>query len=173
MVKEESVLKNWLTDEIYSLLLVGKPGPTQSLRLCHSQTLAICYHSHSHWSIFTHCLHNSEWELHLLFTEPTFQEIISSEMSLMTSRSCILLGSVPVTFSLPIYVASTKLKSAVERIALFSGLGWLIRLNGIMLWCKAHYLGSSSGAVICAVTGQKPALCLFISKLLSQSMMLT
>lgn len=96
MVKEESVLRHWLTDEIYSLLLVGKPGPTQSLRLCHGQTLAICYHSHSHWSIFT---------------GPTFQEIIFSEMSLMTSRSCILLWSVPVIFGIPIYVASTKLKS--------------------------------------------------------------
>lgn len=44
MVKEKRVLKHWITDEIYSLLLVGETGPTQSLRLWHCQTLAICYH---------------------------------------------------------------------------------------------------------------------------------
>lgn len=91
MVKEESVLKHWITDEIYSLLL-GETDPMQSLRLCHCQTLAICCHSHIHTEPFSHIVSTTvSGSLHSHFTGPTFQEIISAEMSLMTSRSCTLL----------------------------------------------------------------------------------
>lgn len=128
MVKEESVLKHWVTDEIFSLRLVGETGPTQSLGLCHCQTLAICYHLYIHIETFS-CIFSTtvSGSLHSLFTGPIFQEIIFAEMSLMTSEVAYFSE---VAFVIPIYVASTKLRSAVERIALFSGLESLIRLNG-------------------------------------------